>query len=228
MPNLFTYCMTNDTGAAPNPFGGVCSLNICKPVIRRVAEVGDWIVGTGSTEFGFENQVVYAMLVTEKLTMQEYYDRCVKQLSGKIPKWRGKSYKERVGDCIYDFSTEPATLLQSVHKEGNRVHDLDGKYTLLSTNFYYFGDKPALLPSYLLPIVRQGQGHKSTSNKPYFDLFLSWIVTQKKARNKIYAEPNDRHRFALNSDHLSQCAIRDKEQDAADESLGDERDAPAA
>jgi hypothetical protein len=205
MPKLFTYCMTNDTGAAPNPFGGVCSLNICKPVIRRVADVNDWIVGTGSTEFGFENQVVYAMQVTEKLTMQEYYERCVKQLQG-----------------IYDFSTEPTTLLQSVHKEGNRVHDLGGKYTLLSTNFYYFGDSPVLLPHDLLPIVRQGQGHKSTSNKPYVDPFLDWIITQKKARNKVYAEPNDRHRFALSNDHISQCAIRDKEQDAADESLGDE------
>lgn len=44
---LFSYCIPVDDGAAPNPFWGVCTLAICKPAIRRVAEVGDWIAGVG-------------------------------------------------------------------------------------------------------------------------------------------------------------------------------------
>jgi len=32
---------------------------------------GDWIVGTGSTQFGFENKAAYAMEITEVLTLQE-------------------------------------------------------------------------------------------------------------------------------------------------------------
>lgn len=48
MTKLYSYCIPCDDGAAPNPFEGVCTLVICKPRIRLTAEVGDWIVGTGS------------------------------------------------------------------------------------------------------------------------------------------------------------------------------------
>ena len=48
MNKLFSYVLRFDDGAAPNPFGGICTLTICKPAIRRSASVGDWIIGTGS------------------------------------------------------------------------------------------------------------------------------------------------------------------------------------
>lgn len=35
MPTLYTYCIPYDDGAAPNPYWGICTLVICKPVIRR-------------------------------------------------------------------------------------------------------------------------------------------------------------------------------------------------
>ena len=222
MPRLFSYCIPFDEGGAPNPFWDVCTLNICKPVIRRTAKKDDWIVATGSTQFGFENKVVYAMEITETMTMQKYYEYCKSQLPQKIPKWRGKSYKERVGDCIYDFSYDPPNILQSVHNEGNRKRDLGGINTLLSDHFYYFGDKPRELPPHLLKIVRQGQGHKSTANQPYFHDFIDWILKQTDAKNTLYSEPNDRHLFTLDSDHISKCAIRDKQLDDIDEELEDE------
>ena len=37
-PQLFTYTIPIDDGAAPNPFRGMCSLAICKPRIRREAK----------------------------------------------------------------------------------------------------------------------------------------------------------------------------------------------
>ncbi|WP_442940102.1 hypothetical protein [Nostoc sp.] len=36
---LFSYCLTCDSGAAPNPFWELCTLAICKPRIRRVANI---------------------------------------------------------------------------------------------------------------------------------------------------------------------------------------------
>ena len=39
--------MTRDYGFAPNPFFGFCTLANCKPKIRKSANVGDWIIGTG-------------------------------------------------------------------------------------------------------------------------------------------------------------------------------------
>lgn len=40
-PTLFSYCIRFDDEAAPNPFWSFCVLTICKPVIRRVAKMGD-------------------------------------------------------------------------------------------------------------------------------------------------------------------------------------------
>jgi hypothetical protein len=45
MTRLFTYVITQDGGFAPNPFHGVLTLNCCKPEIRKLAEVGDWVAG---------------------------------------------------------------------------------------------------------------------------------------------------------------------------------------
>src|SRR5215472_8962351 len=88
MATLFSYCIPFDNGAAPNPFWGLCTLAVCKPSIRRSAKVGDWIVGTGSVNSpigDISGKVVYAMLVTEKMTMKEYDQFTRVGLPGKIP-----------------------------------------------------------------------------------------------------------------------------------------------
>jgi hypothetical protein len=214
--------MPFDEGAAPNPFWDICTLVICKPIIRRNAQIGDWIVATGSTQYGFENKVVYAMEITDKMTLKDYDNFCKTKLPKKIPNWCGTSYKDRVGDCIYDYSTDPPKIRKSVHNESNRERDLGGQFALLSDNFYYFGSKPLQLPDHLLGIVKQGQGHKSTSNAPYFELFLNWISSFKQHKNKVNAEPLLSKKFILGSDYESKCAIRHKQQDDEDEQLGDE------
>ena len=93
MTTLFSYCIPYDDGAAPNPFWGVCTLAICKPRIRQAANVGDWIVGTGSKNSPIgdvSNKVVYAMFVTQKMTMEDY-DRFTKsELRRNIRKWKAK------------------------------------------------------------------------------------------------------------------------------------------
>ena len=63
-PSLFSYCLRYDAGAAPNPFWDICTLTICKPVIRRTAKRGDWVIGIGSREFKeiyITKSIVYAM-----------------------------------------------------------------------------------------------------------------------------------------------------------------------
>ncbi|MEH2312219.1 MAG: hypothetical protein V7K35_12635 [Nostoc sp.] len=86
---FFSYCLRYDDGSAPNPFWEVCTLAICKPVIRRVASIGDWVVGLGSTQSPIGNiadYVVYAMQVTNKMTLQEYDEFCRVHSPHKIPK----------------------------------------------------------------------------------------------------------------------------------------------
>lgn len=45
MHKVFSYVVATDVGVAPNVDGGVCTVCLCKPEIRRNAVVGDWIVG---------------------------------------------------------------------------------------------------------------------------------------------------------------------------------------
>jgi hypothetical protein len=213
MPRLFSYCIPYDDGAAPNPFWGICTLNICKPVIRRNAEPNDWIVATGSSRHGFEKKVVYAMEVTKKLTMKEYYLECLSSYPNKIPDWNSNDMRKKVGDSIYDFSKRTPLVLESVHGLENRKHDLNGKFTLLSTNFYYFGSAPQELPKNLLEILRRGQGHRSTANAPYLKDFIEWIQKYTEAHNQVYAQPFDWQ----NQEFISFCSSCHKEQDVLDE-----------
>ena len=42
MAKIYSYVLKIDDGAAPNPFGGICTLTICKPIIRRKSSVDEW------------------------------------------------------------------------------------------------------------------------------------------------------------------------------------------
>jgi hypothetical protein len=57
--NLFSYVVRDDTGFAPNPFHGCCTLAYCKGRIRRQVGVGDLIVGLSRRS----ERVVHAMRV---------------------------------------------------------------------------------------------------------------------------------------------------------------------
>ncbi len=216
---LYTYCISHDGGSAPNPFWGICTLAICKPAIRRTAQLGDWIVGTGSIEFGFENQVVYAMKVTKILSLKEYDAYCRAHLPKKIPVWKTTDLKLKVGDCIYDYSKGHRVLRPSVHKEENIKTDLGGENVLMSDHFYYFGSDPIPLPTNLLRIVKQSQGHKSIFNEPYKEKFVEWITTFVGFRNKVDVLPYGLKDYEKNNCR-NKCSTRHFREDEADEQIG--------
>jgi Nucleotide modification associated domain 2 len=176
---LFTYCIPYDDGAAPNPFWGLCSLVICKPRIRGAAEVGDWVAGTGSRHVpglgDLSGHLVYAMKVTDKLTLAEYDSYCRTRNLKKIPAMRHLDPKRRLGDCIYDYSTDPPIQRPGPHRPANMAVDIGGHYALLSSHFFYFGANSVPIPDELKGIVKQGQGHRSNMNAEYLDRFVSWL-----------------------------------------------------
>jgi len=107
MTRLFTYVITQDGGFAPNPFHGVLTLNCCKPEIRKQAEVGDWVAGNTAADFpGGRGLLVYAMRVTDKMTMSKYDAWTRQNLPEKIPDWRGP-WERKAGDSMYKFETDP-------------------------------------------------------------------------------------------------------------------------
>ncbi len=190
---LYSYCLRIDDGCAPNPYYGICTLAICKPAIRRTAQVGDWVVGIGSKNFkgkSYEGMLVYAMKVTQKMTMQEYDSYCKNNLPKKIPDILNKKYERCVGDSIYDFDIHPdGHLLPSVHKQINKKTDLSGKNVLLSNHFYYFGTKAITVPDHLKGIIIQGRSHKVHLNDHLKEEFVMWIESQGYTLNKLYGKP---------------------------------------
>src|SRR6266700_5669594 len=95
---LQSYVVARDYGFAPNPVFGVCTLATCKPRIRVVAQIGDWVVGTGSKSRNREKHIVYAMRVTDAMTFTQYWN--APQFQRKKPNLRG-SKKQAFGDNIY-------------------------------------------------------------------------------------------------------------------------------
>jgi putative DNA base modification enzyme with NMAD domain len=217
---LYSYCLRVDDGAAPNPFWDCCTLTICKPAIRRVAEVGDWVVGLGSVASpigDLSGQVIYAMRISERMTMGQYDAFCRQRLQGKIPNWRSRDFRKKVGDCIYDFSRpERPTLRQSVHHEQNREVDLGGENALLSNHFYYFGNHPRRLPPELSPIVQQTQGHKSRANASHVDAFVDWIESLNCKPNKLHGEPLDKDKIIATPEAAAACSTRHLDEDRDD------------
>ena len=132
MTRLYTYVVATDLGLAPNPFQGVCTLAVCKPMIRRTARVGDWILGTGSKTRGHQGRAVYAMQVAEALDFEAYWH--APRFRPKQPDPAG-SPSRRVGDNLHwrDLATGAwHTLPDAYYGTENCPHDLSGRQVLIA------------------------------------------------------------------------------------------------
>jgi hypothetical protein len=225
MTKIYSYVLRIDDGAAPNPFWGLCTLTICKPAIRRNAQIGDWVIGTGSkntklkdgTICDFSDSIVYAMKVTDKQMLREYDEFCNKKLSNKIPNWNTNDWRLRVGDCIYAYTTTDEPIIRKgVHNEWNKQRDLGGHNALLSDHFYYFGVEARPLPQELKELIKKNQGHKKIEKIELIDQFEKWIAQFEK--NKIYADPQMRWLFDrdLTEKEITACAKDKLENDEDD------------
>ncbi len=213
MPTLFSYCIKSDSGFAPNPYHGICTLVTCKPTLRRHAKIGDWIAAVGSKNSPIGDislKVVAIMRVTVKMTMREYDVYCSSELPQKRPNMKSSNFIDRVGDCIYDYSggSKPE-LRRSLHAEEDMATDLSGEYALLSDHFWYFGDQPIDLPEHLIPIEHR-RGYKSNSNAPYLKDFEAWVAGFKEKPGSILGSPQRMELLAACSDCTSYPNVRTK------------------
>ncbi|WP_296271756.1 hypothetical protein [Pseudomonas sp. UBA6323] len=174
MPKIYSYVIVHDSGFAPNPYGGVCTLATCKPVIRRTAKIGDWLVGTGSTTKGFSGKVIYAAQIDTVLAMAEYGASQAFEMKQPVP---SGTIEQRCGDNIY-FQDCNGTWFQREnehHCPRHMNHDLAGKNVLISVRFWYFGSAPQPLPERLAGIVKLGPGHKITDSKDSVVALERWL-----------------------------------------------------
>lgn len=198
---LHSYVVARDFGFAPNPFFGFCTLATCKPNIRSVAQIGDWVVGTGSKTRKREKHVVYAMRVTGAQTFDEYWADPRFQI--KRPNLRG-SKKQAFGDNIYskDAKTRRWCQANSHHSRpdgrlnsANVEADTKANRVLASDDFVYWGGSGPELPPRFLNYgpthanICAGRNHKNDFPAQLVQDFISWI---RSFNEKGYAgEPLD-------------------------------------
>jgi hypothetical protein len=156
----------HDYGDAPNPYFGYCTLSRCKyrdsPADRKnvveQAEIGDWVVGTGGADLrksAGNGKILYAMKVTDKMTLQEYFNRAEFACKKRRP----------TGDYRYGDNFEPRTEFEK--------HE---RFVLVSEHFYYFGRNAISIPMKKFSgLEKKGRGFKACFDEAYLASFVKWI-----------------------------------------------------
>jgi hypothetical protein len=176
--NIFAYVIEHDLGFAPNPFHGACTLACCKPRIRKNAQRGDYILGTGAALPNLRGFLTYWMQVDEITTFDAYWkDR---RFRNKKPAMLGTT-QYRYGDNIYHrdgtdtyrqeysfHSMEDGSLSPADLRRDTATTDK----VLIGRNFAYWGKAGLLLPEHLSCFVRRERHTYSEAEKA---AFLEWL-----------------------------------------------------
>lgn len=166
--------------------GGLLSLAICKPMIRRKAQMDDWIIGLGGKKLG--DGIIYVARVT-RTADYEYY--------------RQRHFASRP-DCIYHFRHEALIRKNTAayHADpGNMPKDIGAgpdyrnARVLLSSDFRYFGEKRESAPPDLQAFADSiGRGHRVNHDPAGRKALISLIATlwRKHAGKKQIGEPHSK------------------------------------
>ena len=158
---LYTYVVAWDTGFAPNPFGDFCTLACCKPVIRRTADVGDWIMGIGSVNNVGNEKIIYVMEVTEKMSFNEYY--------------QDKRFQNRMDNIYCKNKGEWRQKYNPFHGKDEIKHDTKTDYVLISDKYYYFGKKAVKIPKKFQETIKGGRGHRTNYSEKFIQEIIKWL-----------------------------------------------------
>lgn len=195
---LFSYVVRYDVGFAPNPFHGACSLATCKQDIRRVAQIDDWIVGTGSQSNGKADNLVYAMRISEIVSFQEYWDD--ERFADKRPNLRG-SRMQHFGDNIYHRDAHGEWIQENSRhskddgslEERHMRRDTKSERVLLGNEFVYFGGEGPVIPAslrneYGFDLVHVGRGYRSNFTDEHIAATVEWVQSLEPG---VQGRPHD-------------------------------------
>lgn len=195
MPNVYMYVVDRDFGFAPNPFHGFCTLATCKPIIRRVANVSDWIIGMGGARLDATGRCIFAMKVSRSISFNEYWGGALYRDKRPI---RNGSLKMVVGDNIYHQSNLGWQQLDSHHSHPDgspNIHNVNNDTqtdaVLISEYFFYFGSAAVEIPELIL----KNMGYQNGRNHRKFDLSASQplisFIESIATPNRLLADPFD-------------------------------------
>lgn len=186
---LYSYVVASDRGLAPNITGGICSLAVCKPMVRQQVVPGrDWILGLSTAEHG-RTRLIYAMQVDEKLSYGDYF--VDPRFAHKKPP------QDPVGDNFFRATKAGHQLSCAAAAHYGRplalTRDLKAPYAIIGHRFWYFGANAPELPAKLvgsnvvLPDAYR-RGHRVNDDTPVIQAFVRWIEQYPPG---VYGPPRD-------------------------------------
>lgn len=187
MSLLCTYTVATDSGLAPNPFWGWCSMAVCTPNYQNVKlEMGSWLVGFLSRDRG--NRLLYAMQVCEVIDRDAYFRD--KRFLKKKPVIAG-GWKQRCGDNFYWQDEQHAwERLESPHHDGSMMEkDTRNRAVFLAKRFFYFGEAAPQVPDRFRSLVHV-RGCKRSHSTTVSLAFIQWLTAQFSPG--IHGDPIDR------------------------------------
>jgi len=194
---LFCYKQTHDTGFAPNPFHGHCTLTTCKAGMRRSKRVGDWIAGftsgrvTKGRDGVGQERLIYLMQVAEVLPMEFYFSDprfAVKKASH--PEDTAAQCIASIGDNIYEL--RDGVWIQHPnrsHVERDKATDVSGRNSLIARDFCYFGTDALVIPDEIrprIPVYQANHGWQ-TKDQTLARAFIDYVRSRGPG---VHARPN--------------------------------------
>ena len=186
---LCSYIVRRDTGLAPNPFWGYCTLAVCTPNHMGVRlQQNDWIIGNGNIEKG--NKLIYAMLVAEVLPFELYYSD--PRFKAKKPVSNG-TWQQRCGDNMY-YKNKSGEWKQDTEAtrhlcDTDKKKDLRYPKVFIAKHYYYFGNKSVEIPSEYKGLIRRQQGCNCKHDTEIVEGFIDWL--QSSFKPGIHGMPGD-------------------------------------
>lgn len=180
---LFSYVIEHDLGFAPNPFHSACTLACCKPLIRKRAKLGDYILGTGAAAPKLRGYLTYWMRIDEILTFDQYWND--RRFRRKKPHMSATTYL-RYGDNIYHRDGGNA------FKQEDSFHSMeDGRVSfgdlrrdtgitdkvLVGHEFAYWGRAGIKVPAHLMFLLKKGPGHRCRFTDEQVAAVIAWLGT---------------------------------------------------
>jgi hypothetical protein len=136
---ICSYIVKHDSGLAPNPFWGYCTLGLCTPNHMGIKlNPGDWIVGFQSRTVN--GKIVYAMKVGERLHFNSYFHD--ERFQNKKPA-TSADWEKKCGDNMYFLGSDGTWQQVPVlmHSNAEQVmQDTKHPYVYVGQQFYYFGE----------------------------------------------------------------------------------------
>ncbi len=164
---IYRYVIDHDMGFSPNPFYGVCTLANCKPVIRRVAKTGDFILGFGSANSAVSGKLIYWMLVEETTNFDQYwkdprFQRKKPVVNGSLIKFYGDNiyHRDDHGAIVQEWSFH--SLPDGRPNPRNIKRDTGSTSRILvGSDFGYYGRAAITVPEEISPVIARGRGHRT-------------------------------------------------------------------